>query len=673
MKIDETEVRKAITLMKPDNELYEIRIMQGKKVYSGYFRGADQLIKELDKYRDNESNVYITLNKPKDACYDRKQHESLIMDSKSTTSDNDVERYEWLMVDLDPKRPTDTSSSDSELKIAKNMANKIYTYLNDMGFEKPLMAESGNGCHLLYRIDLSVEDGKPIAENCLKALDLLFSVPEVEVDRKNFNPARICKLYGTFARKGSSTIDRPHRMSRIISNYQIKVTERKYLEKLCKTLPAKSDAPQKFNGYSPKDFDLDEWLDKHLIRYEKVSASDYTKYILEQCPFDSNHKGKDACLIKGANGAIGFHCFHNSCSGHTWQDFRLMYEPDAYDKKNQDWNRKAYETHNRDIPKIVEKEGSPVFYTAEQILKLPKPEETFIKTGFIEIDRRLRGLKKTFVTVLSGLRGASKSTVLSEISLNAIDTGNNVGMFSGEMSEKNVLRWMNLQAAGKGYVEPGKYEGYYNVPIKTQNKIAKWLGDHFWLYNNDYGSKYEAIESQLEKKIDECKLDLLILDNLMAFDIRGLSQDKFEAQTQFVLRLHDLAKKKNVHIIFVAHPRKALGFLRLDDISGTADLANAVDNAFIVHRVNNDFIRLTGQMYGWKEDNFIYSATNVIEIAKDRDGGTQDVFVPLWYEPETKRLKNSPAESIVYGWNTELSDLTEPTPFDMTLNLTGGK
>lgn len=78
-------------------------------------------------------------------------------------------------------------------------------------------------------------------------------------------------------------------------------------------------------------------------------------------------------------------------------------------------------------------------------------------------------------------------------------------------------------------------------------------------------------------------------------------------------------------------------------------------------------------MYGWKEDNFIYSATNVIEIAKDRDGGTQDVFVPLWYEPETKRLKNSPAESIVYGWNTELSDLTEPTPFDMTLNITGGK
>lgn len=673
MKIDETEVRKTIALMKPDNELYEIRIMQGKKIYSGYFKGAEQLIKELDQYRGDNAAVYMTLNHPKEACYDRKQHEALIFDAKATTSDNDIDRYEWLMVDLDPKRPTDTSSSDAELKIAKGMANKIYTYLNDMGFEKPLIAESGNGCHLMYRIDLGVEEGREIAENCLKALDLLFSIPEVEVDRKNFNQSRICKLYGTYARKGSSTADRPHRMSKIVSNYPIKVTDRKYLEKLCKTLPAKSDAPQKYNGYAPKEFDLDSWLDKHLIRYEKVSASDYTKYILEQCPFDSNHKGKDACLIKGSNGAIGFHCFHNSCSGHTWQDFRLMYEPDAYDKKNQDWNKKAYETHNRDVPKIVPKEGKPVFYTASEILVLPKPEETFIKTGITEIDRRTRGLKKTFVSVVTGLRGAAKSTFLSGITLNAVDSKNNVAVYSGELSEKNFMRWMDLQAAGKGYVEPSKYEGYYNVPIRTQQQIAGWLEGHFWLYNNGYGNRYESVEEQLIKKIDESKLDLVILDNLMAFDIRGLSQDKFDAQTQFILRLQDIAKSKNVHIMFVAHPRKAMGFLRLDDISGTGDLGNAVDNAFIVHRVNNDFIRLTSQMFGWREDNPIYSATNVVEIAKDRDGGTQDVFVPLWYEPETKRLKNSPAESIVYGWNDKFREVSEITPFDEQLNLSGVK
>lgn len=215
------------------------------------------------------------------------------------------------------------------------------------------------------------------------------------------------------------------------------------------------------------------------------------------------------------------------------------------------------------------------------------------------------------------------------------------------------MRWMNLQAAGKGYTEPTQFEGYYNVQKKYQLKIAEWMENHFWLYNNLYGNNFQSVIAQFEKKINDDKLDLLILDNLMAFNITGLSDNKYDSQTEFVLSLQRLAKKYNVHIMFVAHPRKAMGFLRLDDISGTGDLGNAVDNAFIIHRVNNDFKRLSKQTFGWKDDNPIFEATNVIEIAKDRDGGTMDYFIPLYYEPETKRLKNFLAENKVYGWNKE--------------------
>ena len=172
---------------------------------------------------------------------------------------------------------------------------------------------------------------------------------------------------------------------------------------------------------------------------------------------------------------------------------------------------------------------------------------------------------------------------------------------------------------------------------------------------------------QFEAKIAKNSLDLLILDNLMAFDISRLAEVKYEAQTAFILRLQQLAKKYNVHILFVAHPRKAMGFLRLDDISGTADLGNAVDNAFIVHRVNSDFKRLTKQMFCWKDDDPLYQCTNVIEIAKDRDNGTMDYFVPLYYEVETKRLKNYSSENKIYGWN-KVNDgfvsVQEEIPFD---------
>ena len=124
--------------------------------------------------------------------------------------------------------------------------------------------------------------------------------------------------------------------------------------------------------------------------------------------------------------------------------------------------------------------------------------------------------------------------------------------------------------------------------------------------------------------------------------------------------------------MFVAHPRKAQGFLRLDDISGTADLANAVDEAFIIHRNNTDFQKRTGEFFGWKSDNEIYECDNIIEIAKDRDGGTQDVFVPLFYERETRRLKNSFEENKIYRWRKEkkegtgfYEEINMETPFDV--------
>ena len=307
------------------------------------------------------------------------------------------------------------------------------------------------------------------------------------------------------------------------------------------------------------------------------------------------------------------------------------------------------------------------------ILNLDEPEKTFIKTGIDILDRKMRGLQKGYVSVWSGLRGSAKSTVLSQIAINARDMGNNVAVYSGELRPKNFMEWMMLQAAGKGYNKPSQYEGFYYTPKDTQKKIAQWLGQHFWLYNNEYGNNFTAIMDEFEKKVVEKKLDLLILDNLMAFDISDLGQSKWDAQSQFVFTLTKLAKKYNVHVAFVAHPRKSQGFLRFDDISGTADLGNAVDNAFIVHRNNNDFKRFSKDMFHWSEDDEVYQGTNVIEIVKDRDGGTQDVFIPLYYEVESKRLKNYVAENVIYGWNEEKKEIEVDLDLDGFEELSDGE
>ena len=662
--IDESEIRKAISILKPDGELFEVRVMySSKQMYSGYFKSADDLITALnrDVREYAKCNMYITLNALNEACYSRDQSNRFIKNIKITTSDNDVEGYEYLFIDIDPSRPTGTSSSDEQVAKAKETGNKVFSFMKNIGFNDPVFGFSGNGVHLLYRIELkNTEDRRELIKKCLQVLDMYFSNEDIQIDLKNFNPARVCKLYGTQAQKGADTKERPHRMSHIIGDAnEIKVNDVEYLKKLADMLP-KEEKPQKYNSYQPSQFDLDEWLDKYGLRYRKTSYSGGTKYILDACPFDSNHNGKDACIFKSSNGAIGFHCFHNSCADKTWKDVRLLYEPDAYEKKQQEYERKIYAKPKSqpERKKIEEKEGKPVFLTAKDILTMPKSPERFVKTGINDIDKRMRGLKTGYTSVISGLRASGKSSVISEICLDCVEAGNKVAVYSGELSPQNFMRWMNLQAAGKAYAEPTQFEGYYNVSRQNQEKIAEWLSNNFSLYNNEYGNDFLAIKDQLEHKFERNKPDLVILDNLMAFDIKSLSDNKYEAQTAFTWSLHEMAQEYDVHIMFVAHPRKAMRFLRLDDISGTADIGNAVDNAFIVHRVNNDFKRLSMQMFGWKADDELYTASNVIEIAKDRDGGLQDYFIPLYYETESKRLKNSFTENKIYGWGDNADGFT---------------
>jgi hypothetical protein len=188
------------------------------------------------------------------------------------------------------------------------------------------------------------------------------------------------------------------------------------------------------------------------------------------------------------------------------------------------------------------------------------------------------------------------------------------------------------------------------VPDEYKRRIAEWMGDRFMLYNNDYGNKYEELKKRMLAVIKEQKTDLVILDNLMILDIDGLDERQNEAQKKFITELTMIAKATKVHILWVAHPRKAQGFLRLDDVLGSTSLASLTDNAIIVHRNNNDFKRLSAEMFHWTQDNPVYTGTNVVEIAKDRDNGTQDVFIPLWYEAESKRLKNTASENINFGW-----------------------
>lgn len=663
--INELEIRKAITQLHADDGLFEIRVIGGrnqKKPISGYFKDADTLLEKMKTVSLDGVNIYITLNQIDDALFSRVQSETFVAGA-TATSDHDVNGYNWLFIDLDPKRPTGISSDDEELHEAFEMAKRVAEYLQNIGFEEPVKAMSGNGAHLLYRISLANNDeNEKLIENCLKALSMMFDNDQVKVDTANFNPSRVCKLYGTLAQKGKNTKERPFRMSRIFGDAkQCKVTDKGYLEKLAGELPQEQERPTRANNYSSSGFDVEEWMNRYGLRYRAVAWNGGMKYVLEECPFDASHRDPDSMITRSASGAIGFKCLHNSCSGYHWRDLRIKFEPDAYDISDDEMRiTEGYLRHNREMAEELRKrqeikvtQDEPMFMNAKMIAELNEEDAEYVKTGINIIDKEMKGLQRGCVSVISGLRGASKSTLLSQIILNGIQNKTTSICYSGELSSKRFMNWMYMQAAGKAYTKPYEFYSGYFCPNDIKPRIDEWMGDFMWLYNNHYGNNFNKIGECLRREILDRKADLCIVDNLMALDLASFDVDKYEAQTKFVWELKDIAQSCNVHIIFVAHPRKAQGFLRLDDVSGSGNITNIVDNAFIVHRVNEDFRRITKQTYKWKDDNEAYSGTNVIEICKDRDGGLQDVFIPLWYEKETRRVRNDPHENIVYGWSRE--------------------
>ena len=383
--VDVEEVHKTISTLKPDNQLFEVRIVGADKragnIWSGYFTDCETLINAMQDINIHGKNIYITLNKVKKALYSRVQHDHFER-GVSSTSDNDVTRYEWLFVDFDPERPADISSTDEELSKAEELKNEVRAYLASVGFQEPIEAASGNGYHLLYRIDLPINDDNiQLLSDCLTALADMFNNEHVKIDTTNHNPSRICKLHGTKAQKGANTKSRPHRMSRILYvPDKIVPTDKKLLLLLAGTTSEKTGKDRNVDEIQ-KDFDVRSWLNDHGMTFREEPGRDCSILLLDQCPFNSSHINGDSKVFAYTNGAVAFKCHHNSCKRYKWQDVRLKFEPDAYDHKDDDARiEAAYQKHKLEkaaapAPKKIK--AAPVIRKlkrADSLLKKDIPE-----------------------------------------------------------------------------------------------------------------------------------------------------------------------------------------------------------------------------------------------------------------------------------------------------------
>jgi len=202
--------------VKPD-EVVEIRVLIGRNIWCGYFDNHESFCKALNEINQwRYHGCYFTLQVIDPRLLARACNR--MKEGDLTTSDRDVISYRWLPIDLDPVRPAGISSSESELKMAMDLRLPIATWvMQEYGFSKPIMAMSGNGGHVLFRLPdwPANNEHKAIIKGILEDISSRFSTNSVSIDTKVFNPARIWKLYGSTAKKGDEIPATKYREARL--------------------------------------------------------------------------------------------------------------------------------------------------------------------------------------------------------------------------------------------------------------------------------------------------------------------------------------------------------------------------------------------------------------------------------------------------------------------------
>ena len=348
---DLAEIEKALNILivKDSGRVVELRAFDTpKRTVSGYYNDCAVLARDTYLLSEIEEvpNVYWTLQEI-DPCLLARLENAAKAWSKNATADSNVLHYLYLPFDFDPCRVSGVSSSDGEKARAFELATIVRAFLSEHGIAT-ILADSGNGCHLLARIDLPVSrESTALVSAVLAAAYAKFSTckcdpknpqncGKVAIDKSLSNPSRILKAYGTVARKGSHTAERPWRLSKIVDvPGNMGVVSEQLLRALVKEMggevaavsvgmqPA-SDAS--WEGMTPEQME-GLLAEKGIEHGHRIPYKSGYKWQLKKCVFADHHESPDSFIALERSGLHYFRCSHPTCDGHIggkegWAKFK---------------------------------------------------------------------------------------------------------------------------------------------------------------------------------------------------------------------------------------------------------------------------------------------------------------------------------------------------------------
>jgi twinkle protein len=192
-----------------------------------------------------------------------------------------------------------------------------------------------------------------------------------------------------------------------------------------------------------------------------------------------------------------------------------------------------------------------------------------INTGSSELNSILSGgFHYGDFIILTGRRGEGKSTMGSQFTVEALKAGNGCLIYSGEMRDVAVKNWIDRQISGKSF-----------LTAEDVQRCEDWYRGKLYIYDDDVIDENDTDDliETITEAIHQKNIKFLLIDNLMTAmeSAASTTEALYIQQSTFTGKLAKIARKLEVVILLICHPRKTSNNeLNNDDVSGSGDITN---------------------------------------------------------------------------------------------------
>lgn len=350
--------------------------------------------------------------------------------------------------------------------------------------------------------------------------------------------------------------------------------------------------------------------------------------------------------------------------------------PDEYTEKHPELKGKLIKDANELLfyygkEKVLSYLNNPLELPIEHVTDLSIAEDFDIEnteglyTGIRDLDNQIYKLVFGTVNIITGLSGSGKSVFVNQIAIcQALQQGYDVFVFSGELPTPHLKNWVETNLIGRENIKmKDNHVRYFNPTAR--DKMREWYAGRVMVYDDSYDTTAKSILVKMEEMARKFGTKVFLIDNLMMIDLECTEESRLQAEKNFVKNLIFFAKKINVLVFLVAHPRKIGNGLRVtkEDIAGSSNIVNLAHMVFSVHRYTER------EKEGETKPNGEYlkgcepkEYDTVIEVLKNRITG----LLPeceMYFDYNSYRFYRTPEELWMrYKWNTDTSPLPTTDP-----------